>query len=209
MSFFPFNPNTPLARVAQSSVKGVYVHQVFGVRYSLTADEAATADTDYFVEPANMKVGAYTLVETAMPGNCARNVTVTHTVDSGGKVADTLGTIEVTGTDLAGNVITETITPTSGGTKDGAKAFRTVTKIEGKDWVISAPTDEDTIEVGFGDLIGLPSLLEANTVLLATLGGTRETKAPVVTSSTTVLASNTVDLHSALNDSAVDIYYVV
>ena len=206
MSFFPFNPNVTAARRMQSDVPGLYTTQVYGVKYSLTAAEAAVADVDYFVASADMKVGAYTLANTTMPGNCARNVTVTQTITNAAE--DTNGTVVVVGTDLADNAITETLTPNGGATVAGAKAFRTITSITGAGWVINGD-DEDTITVGFGDIIGLPDLLPTNSVLVAALGGTKEAVDPAVTVSTTTLEDNTVDLASALNGSAVDIYYVV
>lgn len=204
MSFFPFNPNIELARRMQSDVPGLYVRRMHGVRYSLTAAEAAVADVDYFVTSTNMKVGAYTLAATSMPGACARNVTVTQTAAGN---EDTNGTITVTGTNLAGETISEAIVPNAGATVAGAKAFRTVTSVVGAGWVIDQ--GNDTITVGFGDAIGLPDLLETNTVLLAALAGAKEAVAPTVATSTAHLEGNTVDLNSALNGSAVDIYYVV
>ena len=206
MSFFPFNPNVPAARNMQSDVPGLLTRQFFGTRYALTAAEAATADVDFFVASTDMKVGAYVLANTTMPGTCARNVTVTQTITNAAE--DTNGTIVVVGTDLAGDAITETLTPNGGATVAGAKAFRTVTSITGVGWVING-ADEDTVTLGFGDAIGLPDMLAADSVLLCTLNGVREAVAPTVTFSTTVLDLNTVDLASALNGTAVEIYYGV
>jgi hypothetical protein len=199
MGFFPFNKAR--ARTAQTDVKGIETSLYSVVKYS--AGSPGAADDDYYVASVNMKVGAYTLAHTAPVGGGARNVTVTHTaVDA----ADTLGTITVTGTDLSGAVITETITPTSGGVKQGTKAFATITSIVGAGWVIGG--GNDTIKVGFGDLIGLPDKLIGDTVLFCTLAGVREAAA-AVTFSSTVLSANTVDLTSALNAGAVTIYYIV
>lgn len=207
MSFFPFNPNVPAARNMQSDVLGLYTQQFFGARYALTAAEAATADVDYFVVSVDMKVGAYTLAHTTMPGNVARNVTVTQTAVG---TEDTNGTVVVVGTDLAGNAITETLTPNDGATVAGTKAFRTITSITGVDWVIDGVEGtKDKITVGFGDIIGLPDLLPCNSVIFATLNGVREAVAPAVAVSTTALEGNTVDLDSALNGTPVVIYYGV
>ena len=204
MSFFPFNPNIPAARRMQSDVPGLYTMAVYGTRYRLSAVEAAAASVNYFVASVDMKVGAYTLANTTMPGGCARNVTVTQTIVDG---EDTNGTIVVAGTDLAGNAITETLTPDGGNTVPGTKAFRTVTSVTGVGWVTTG--DKDTVTVGCGDVIGLPKLLPTNSVLLAALAGGKEAVDPAVTVSPTVLSDNTVDLNSALNGSIVDIYYVV
>jgi hypothetical protein len=207
MSFFPFNPNVPAARNMQSDVLGLYTQQFFGARYALTAAEAATADVDYFVVSVDMKVGAYTLANTVMPGNCARNVTVTQTAVG---TEDTNGTVVVVGTDLAGNAITETLTPNDGATVAGTKAFRTLTSITGAGWAVDgAEKTNDKVTVGFGDIIGLPDLLPCNSVIFATLNGVREAAGPAVTFSTTALEDNTVDLTSALNGTPVVIYYGV
>lgn len=152
-------------------------------------------DVDRIVTSANMKVGAYTIA--AQP-DVPRNITVTQTaVDA----EDTNGTVVIVGTDIAGNVITETITPNAGATVAGAKAFKTVTSVTGAGWVIGG--GNDTITVGVGGLIGLPMCLTADALVFAgTLNGTREANLPVITKSTSVLAQNTCDFNSAWNGSA-------
>lgn len=67
----------------------------------------------------------------------------------------------------------------------------------------------DKISLGFGDIIGLPYLLAHNTVLAAYLNNVKEGTAPTVAVSATAIESNTVDLNSALNGTAVDIYLIV
>lgn len=102
------------------------------------------AVTNRFVASANMKVGSYT-VANASPvwaGGCL--VTVTHTTVATG--TDTLGTITITGTNLAGQSQTETITPVADNTATGTKIFRTVTSVVGAGWVIAG--GNDTIVVG-------------------------------------------------------------
>lgn len=107
---------------------------------------ATSAVTNRFVTSTDMKVGAYTVANSgAMPTEGARKVTVTHTAVGD---PDTLGTITVTGTDLAGEVISEDITPISGNTATGTLWFRTITSVEGADWEIDAGEDNDTIVVG-------------------------------------------------------------
>jgi hypothetical protein len=113
-----------------------------GYGYSNLAATTA-AVTNRFVTSTNMKVGAYTVANAspAWSGGCL--VTVTHTAVTG---TDTLGTIDVVGTDLAGATITETITPLDGTVATGTKVFRTVTSVTGVGWVIN--TGNDTIVVG-------------------------------------------------------------
>ena len=109
---------------------------------NIAATTAAVANR--FVTTTDMKVGAYT-VANASPvwaGGCL--VTVTHTQVGG--VTDTLGTIDVVGKDLAGQTITETITPLDGTVATGTKIFRSITSVTGVGWVID--TGNDTLVVG-------------------------------------------------------------
>lgn len=200
-NLYPFNTNWG-TRQAQTDVDG----ELNTLHAIVCADLGSPVvdDVDYFVTSANMKVGAYTLAKTA-PDTGARNVTVTQTAVG---AEDTNGTIVVVGTDLAGDAISETLTPNAGVTVAGAKAFATITSITGVGWVIGE--GNDTITVGFGALLGLPDKLsDTAQVLAASLNNVKEATAPTVTVSSTVLASNTVDLNSALNGSAVKAYYLV
>jgi hypothetical protein len=161
------------------------------------------ADVDYFVVSANMKVGAYTLAHTSMPVG-ARNVTVSQTAVG---AEDTNGTIVVVGTDLAGAALTETITPNGGATVAGTKAFATVSSVTGVGWVIGE--GNDTVTVGFGDVVGLPDKLsDTAQVVAASKNGVKEATAPTVTVSSTVLALNTVDLNTALDGDSISVYYL-
>lgn len=67
----------------------------------------------------------------------------------------------------------------------------------------------DIISIGWGDKLGLPFKLAHNTVQEAYLNHVREANAPGVTVSATALESNTIDLHSALDGSAVDVYLFI
>jgi len=201
MSLFPFNTNW--TRRAQTDSPDVTVVLGSGVMY--TPGSPALDDNDYYVASTNMKNGAYTLAHSA-PDVGARNVTVTQTA---GDTEDTNGKITVTGTNLAGDTITEEITPNAGATVAGAKAFATITSIVGSGWVIDgAEGTNDTVVVGFGALIGLPDMLtDSAQVLAASVNNVREGTHPTVTVSATALESNTVDLNSALAGTPVKIYY--
>lgn len=116
------------------------------------------------------------------------------------------GDVVIEGTNIAGEEITETIALDGATAVEGAKAFKTVTKI-----TLPAETHEgtDTVSVGWGDKLGLPYKLAHNTVLAVFLDGAKEGTAPTVAVSKTALESNTVDLNSALNGKDVDIYLIV
>ncbi len=162
-------------------------------------------DVKRIVTSTDMKVGAYAIA--AQP-DVPRNITVTQTA---GDTEDTNGTIVIVGTDIAGNAITETLTPNAGETVAGAKAFKTVTSVTGVGWVIDAvEKTKDTITVGVGSLIGLPYLLPADSLVFAgTLAGTREAALPTITKSTTVLSQNTVDFDTAWAGTAGIVYVMV
>jgi len=102
----------------------------------------------------DMANGPYTLLVTHPADHLARNVVVTHTASD---TPDTLGTVTVNGTDVTGAPISEEITPVSGTAVAGTKAFKTVTSAVQAGWAIDETEGTaDKIEIGFGDLVGLP-----------------------------------------------------
>jgi len=72
----------------------------------------------------------------------------------------------------------------------------------------TAGVADDQVSVGTADALGLPYKLAHNTVQAAYLDNTKDA-GPTVTVSATALESNTVDLNSALNGKAVDVYLFV
>ncbi|HSW50324.1 MAG TPA: hypothetical protein VLH09_09130 [Bryobacteraceae bacterium] len=198
MGLFPFNTNW--ARQAQTDVPSIRTTLGAGVMYS--PGSPAVADVDRYFTGV-MALGAYTLLQTG-PDVGARSVTITRTtVDA----ADTFGTVNIVGTDLAGNVITETLTPTvSGTTYQTTRAFATVTSVTSVGWVIGGGAD--TFVIGMGDRFGLPDLLtDTAQVVCASVNNVREATAPTVTVSATVLSLNTVDPDSALGGTPFKVYY--
>jgi hypothetical protein len=119
-------------------------------RTTLNGIQPAVADVNRFVLSTDMKRTAYTIEATnAMPeANTARHVTITVTFDG---AADTTASVLVTGTNLAGQVISETLTPSAvdATTVEGTKWFRTVTAAISASWVIAGAA-ADHLEVGCG-----------------------------------------------------------
>ena len=101
------------------------------------------AVTNRYVVSVDMKVGDYTIANASPAAGAAAFTTITHTTVA---VADTLGTIKITGTNLIGQTVTETLTPSAGTTVTGTVAFKSVTKITGAGWVSDGTPD--TIVVG-------------------------------------------------------------
>jgi hypothetical protein len=129
-----------------------------------------------------MKVGAYTVANDGLPGDgLAHNVTVAQTAVG---AEDTNGTITVTGIDINGDAISEVITPNAGATVQGAKAFKQVLSVVGAGWVIAE--GNDTIVVGFGEIVGLPHKIAAAADVLLVGFDTALVNAPTVVAGTTL-----------------------
>jgi hypothetical protein len=199
--------NTNVGRQAQTDVASILNTLLAPVLYA--PGSLAVSDDDRFVTSVAMKVGAYTLALNAMPeAGVARKLLIT--VTQAGGVNDTMGTLVIVGTDLAGNALSETIAPTANSTKTTVNAFKTVTSITGAGWVRDAGAGtEDTIKIGTSEAIGLPDKLsDTAQILFVSLDGVKEATAPTITVDASVLAKNTVDLNSSLNGTAVKIYYL-
>jgi hypothetical protein len=106
---------------------------------------ATAAVTNRFVTSTNMKVGAYTIANSGVATWAGGFlVTLTHSTVAVG--TDTLGTVVIVGTDMAGQAQTETLTPVADSTVTGTKIFRTVTSATGAGWVIAG--GNDTLVIG-------------------------------------------------------------
>lgn len=126
----------------------------------------------------------------------ARNLSVK------GNDGNVTGNVTITGTNFAGAVITETIALNGANVVLGNKAFATVTSISLPKYAVA---NTERVRVGVGSKLGLPALLNRNTVIAAFLNGVREATAPTVAVSSAALESNTATLNSALNGSPVTI----
>lgn len=202
MSFYPHNPN--LGQTQQTDTTGVTVTQGFISKLTIAAASATVASTTGIHAAVTDTGSAQTITTGITQPSVPRNVTAT----AGGTAGDIKAIqVIVAGTNYAGTAITETLTAftvDTAGTVTGAKAFKTITSI-------TIPAHDGTgatTAIGYGEKLGLPDKLPANTVVLASLGGVKEGTAPTVAVSSSALESNTVDLNSSLNSSAVDIWYI-
>jgi hypothetical protein len=138
----------------------------------------ATAVANRYFASAAMHNGAYTLANGGLPGDSlAHNVTVAETAVD---VEDTNGKLVIEGKDIRGYTISEEIIPDAGVTVQGAKAFSQITSINGVGWA-QGGTGPDTIVIGFGDLVGLPDVLQATADVFLVAMGTALINAPTVT----------------------------
>jgi len=176
-------------------------------QYHAAAADAVAADTDGIHAAVTDTGEEQTITTDITDPAIPRNITAT----AGGTAAD-IGAIQVviTGTNYDGEEITETLpafTVNTAGIVSGSKAFKTVTEI-----VIPAHDGTGaTTAIGWGDVLGLPWLLARKTNLYKQtfLNNVAESTEPTVTVSASAIESNTIDLNSALNGTAVDSYFFI
>lgn len=210
---YPYNHKR--GQTIQTDATGIAVDRGFIANLSWTALEMAAADTDGIfdgiaaadatAEPAGTTVTATPASDefVAQPP-CARNLTVTVAATTAGHVK--AAAIVVTGKNLNGDAITESFTPTvdTPATLVGAKAFKTVTSVA----VPAQDGDSVTVDVGFGQLVGIPYKLTKKRVLVTLNDGVVDT-APTLTISASALESNTVDFNGSLDGSVMDMSIIV
>jgi len=147
---------------------------------------AAIVAAQYFT--GNMANGLYTILNNGLPGDgLAHNITVAATTVETG--ADTPGSIAFTGLDIEGKIITENIIPLQGSTVAGLKAFAKVTAMLQSGWILVG--GNDTIVIGFGEVLGLPDYIAATADILMVTFTTGIVDAPTITVDAQ-LAKNTV-----------------
>lgn len=157
----------------------------------------ATADADYYKAALATSASVATTVTTflATTPDFARNVTILP----GGTTADVAaGDYVITGTNVWGEVITETITIAANASTSqvGNKAFATITSVV-------LPIQDGaaaTFDIGFGVKIGLGRPFGvAPCVLQAKAAGTVEATAPTVTADPNEVEKNVISFNTAPN----------
>ncbi len=164
---------------------------LFGVwgQHWTAPDAAAAANVLAAVTLAN---GETTTVTTFLvQPDFARNLTITGNQTQAKTVA-------ITGTDIRGNVITDTITLNNSSTVQGVKAFKTITSI----LFPSRTAGGDTVTVGFGDKLGLEMIPVIATAISAHSTATLEGTLPTITRHATDISQNLCDFNTACNATA-------
>ena len=130
------------------------------------------------------------------------------TAFAGGTAADIKAvSVEITGTNVEGATITETLpvfTVNTTGAVTGSKIFKKVTQIV----VHQHDGNGATTSVGVGNKLGLDNRLTRNTVHEAYLGNTKEGTAPTVVTDADDIESNSAALNSDLDNTQVIIEYI-
>ncbi|MFC8008943.1 hypothetical protein [Streptomyces cinereoruber] len=171
----------PMGRVAYDEVqskKGAIRLQAF--------TNALAADADLILNDESINGAAHSVTTFLAQPDFARNLTV---VASGAATGD----VVVTGTNIRGDIITETLALNGNTPVVGNKAFKTVTS------VAVPQVSSTTIDLGIGVKLGLDRKMPAAAVLDAYADGVRETTAATVAFSATAIESNTVSTNTAPN----------
>jgi hypothetical protein len=124
----------------------------------------------------------------------ARNIIITP---AGTTASVKAANIVITGTNIRGEVITESILMTENGTSPvaGVKAFKTVTGI-------SIPAQDGsgaTFDFGVGDVLGLDRCMAGDEVLALTADGVYEATRPTVVYDADEVEKNTINPNASLN----------
>lgn len=154
----------------------------------------------------NLVLAATTLTastQTATTG--LTNPAVPRALSVTGNAAGIAGNVVITGTNIKGDVITETLALSGTSTVQGSKAFATVTSIQ-----LPAKTNAsgDTVSVGTTNKLGLPFAQPHNRVIATYYNNTLESTAPTVVVNSAV-ENNTVTLNTTLAGAVVDVYIIV
>lgn len=196
--WYPFNPT--LGQKIQTNVEGVMADAAYMAHFQISAANAVAGSATGVHAAIALASEAKTVSTGFTNPGCPKNITIK------GNAAGIIGDVKVYGTNYADEVIDETLALNGATEVLGAKAFKTVTKV---DLPAETHAGTDTVSIGFGEKLGLPYLLFHNTVIKSYHDNTLEGTAATVTVSATAIDGNTVDLNTALSGKVVDIYLIV
>jgi len=183
------------------ATEAAYLGQIAIIERS--ADEAHAADTDGVHASIAATEAAQTITTEITDPPCPRNITINCAKAAGGDAMS--GDVVITGTNIFGETITDTIAEGADDTYQGTVAFKTVTSILVPGW----KQDGDAITVGFGNKLGLPFYLyHADQVIQCSLNYAIEGRATVVADDDEI-EKNTVVLASSLNGHVVRIIVAI
>lgn len=156
----------------QSALRGIrqYPLVLMELGSPVVGDIDALIDAATGAELPDTETVTYTFPGSASPVDGVRadgvlDVPRNITVDTTHGSSVVAMTVVVTGTDVYGATVSETITVAAGGTSQsdaGLKAFKTVTSIA---ITAAANAEANTCDIGFGDVLGLPFRVDAGKVV--------------------------------------------
>jgi len=194
----PYNPF--IGQHLMTHVEGLTVDRAYIAHYIIPAAKATAAGVANVLAATALTTAAQDIITGITQPPTPRVLSIT------GSASTAVGNVVITGTDAAGEALSETLTSTGAATVVGTKAFATVTKIT---LPALAGADGETISVGLAGAFGLPYKLPYDTILKIYNGGTATTVASS-SFSPTVLASNYIVPTSALDPTKqVDVYLII
>lgn len=182
--------------ILPTDVYGITMNEMKVGHIQYTAAQMVAADPDGLLDGTALpaEATASTTFLNAMP--YARNLTFV--------CSDTqTGDVTITGTNIADEVITEIVTLTSATPAAGAVAFKTVTSI-----LLPEKVGSETIDVGWGELVGLPYKFAAKPLVFALNDGAVDTT-PALTIDDDEIEKNVVDFNGSLDGSVMDLFFVL
>lgn len=198
MSMYPYNPF--FGQRIRTSAGGAVDHG-FIAHYTIAAANAVAPSVTAVRIATALADGLTTTLTVAnlTQPPAPRVLTIT------GNAATAVGNVVITGTDFAGNPLTETIVSTGAATVTGARAFASIVTA-----VLPARgAPGDTISLGLAGAFGIPFALAQDTVVKILNNNVVTTVAAGSAFSATVLAANYILPTAALNAAQVDVYFVV
>ncbi len=186
--------------LVRSDVFGLPVNKATMIHIHLTKEQACAADADGLLNDAALGAAAAEVTEFLKPMPYARNVTVVASAATGENAK-----VKVTGTNIADKVITEELALSDDTPVVGTLAFKTITSV-----ILPAAAGSETIDLGWGDKLGLPFMMANKPLVFALQAGAIESTAPTLVVDSDEIEKNIIDLDTALHDDkAVDIYLVL
>jgi hypothetical protein len=164
------------------------------IRY--TAAQAVASDPDGLLDGHVLGAAVAVVVSFLNPMPYARNVTVVAS-------AATTAKVTIRGKDLSGALISEELTLNGTTPVVGVTAFASVESV-----VMPIKTGSENVDLGWGELIGLPFKLSA-APLHWVLDDGAAASAAAFTANATVLSKNVVDFNGSLNGSVMDLFLVL
>ncbi len=183
-----------------SDVYGVSLNEFRLGHLQISAVQGVAADADGVHAAIASKTTAQTITTAITNPPYPRNITVTPGDTTGDIKA---GTVIITGTNIAGDVITEDFAflDDASAATVGTKAFKTVTSI----YIPVQDGTSASFTIGFGELLGLPLMLDAKPLVFVLDDGVIAT-APVITADADELENNVIDMDGSLDGSVYDIF---
>ena len=198
MSLAPYDPF--IGQHLKTHAGETTVDRAYIAHYVIPAAKATAAGAANVLAATALTTAAQDIITGITQPPTPRVLSIT------GSASTAVGNVVITGTDAAGEALSETLTSTGEATVVGTKAFATVTKIT---LPALAGANGETISVGLSHAFGLPYKLPFDTVLKIYNNGTETTVVAGSSFSASSLADNYIKPTAALSGNQIDVYMIV